>query len=141
MGCLGSKEDKDSKEEPNEKPTFSWQVLSCLDCCFSRQNVTCEVQVLKFILLSFREKRQRLDPKDYTFGDLTGETVAKMPGDINGQQFIIQNNKVRKSTHQQFLPPQYSLSVYVSQTKRVLVFSYSPISFLQWIDRYIHEIV
>lgn len=63
MGCLGSKEDKDSKEEPNEKPTFSW------------------------------EKRQRLDPKDYTIGDLTGETVAKMPGEINGQQFIIQNNK------------------------------------------------
>lgn len=45
--------------------------------------------------MSFREKRQRLDPKDYTIGDLTGETVAKMPGEINGQQFIIQNNKVR----------------------------------------------
>lgn len=120
MGCLGSKEDKDSKEEPNEKPTFSWQVLSCLDCCFSRENVTCEVQVLKFILLSFREKRERLDPKDYTFGDLTGETVAKMPGDINGQQFIIQNNKVRKSTHQQFLPPTVWLICVCESNKKSL---------------------
>lgn len=52
----------------------------------------------KYILLSFREKRQRLDPKDYTIGDLTGETAAKLPGEINGQQFIIQNNKVRRSS-------------------------------------------
>lgn len=53
------------------------------------------MELLTHILLSFREKRQRLDPKDYTIGDLTGETVAKLPGEINGQQFIIQNNKVR----------------------------------------------
>lgn len=103
MGCLGSKEDQDSKEEPNEKPTFSWQVPSCLDNFLLLLNkprtIACHIYVsLNFkicILLSFREKRQRLDPKDYTIGDLTGETVAKMPGEINGQQFIIQNNKVR----------------------------------------------
>ncbi|KAL9979441.1 hypothetical protein ACROYT_G017112 [Oculina patagonica] len=39
------------------------------------------------------DKRPRLDPKDYTIGDLKGETVAKLPGELNGQQFIIQNNK------------------------------------------------
>jgi len=62
MGCLGSKEDKDSsKEETQEKPTYSWQ------------------------------KRARIDPKDYTISDVTGETVGKLPGEINGQQFIIQN--------------------------------------------------
>lgn len=63
MGCLGSKEESNANEETNEKPTFSW------------------------------EKGPRLDPKDYTIGDLTGELAAKMPGEINGQQFIIQNNK------------------------------------------------
>ncbi|XP_044174947.1 protein XRP2-like [Acropora millepora] len=62
MGCLGSKEESDSKAtETNEKPTYSW------------------------------EKRPRLDPKDYSIIDVTGETVGKLPGEINGQQFIIQN--------------------------------------------------
>ncbi|XP_068704285.1 protein XRP2-like isoform X1 [Montipora foliosa] len=62
MGCLGSKEDNESKGmETNEKPTYSW------------------------------EKRARLDPKDYSVIDVTGETVGKLPGEINGQQFIIQN--------------------------------------------------
>lgn len=50
------------------------------------------------ILCLYREKGPRLDPKDYTIGDLTGELAAKMPGEINGQQFIIQNNKVRLIT-------------------------------------------
>lgn len=61
-------------------------------------------QYLNFMSFSFlilclcREKGPRLDPKDYTIGDLTGELAAKMPGEINGQQFIIQNNKVRLIT-------------------------------------------
>lgn len=50
------------------------------------------------IVVLFRDKRARLDPKDYTIGDLTDELVAKMPGEINGQQFIIQNNKVSLCT-------------------------------------------
>lgn len=62
MGCLGSKEDKDSEgEQTNEKPTFSW------------------------------DKRPKLDPKDYSISDVTGETIGKLPGELNGQQFIIQN--------------------------------------------------
>lgn len=62
MGCLGSKEDADSKEEgTKEKPTFSW------------------------------EKRAQIDPKDYTISDVTAETVGKLPGEVNGQQFVIQN--------------------------------------------------
>ncbi|CAH3168235.1 unnamed protein product [Porites lobata] len=62
MGCLGSKEDKDSNgEKTEEKPTYSW------------------------------DKRAKLDPKDYSISNVTGETVGKLPGEINGQQFIIQN--------------------------------------------------
>ena len=78
--------------------------------------------------MSFREKRERLDPKDYTIGDLTGETVAKMPGEINGQQFIIQNNKVKFINNSYLLL--YSLSLkrkgfYVSETKSLHLFIFT----------------
>ena len=42
----------------------------------------------------FRDKRPKLDPKDYSISDVTGETVGKLPGELNGQQFIIQNCQV-----------------------------------------------
>ncbi|KAK2144811.1 hypothetical protein LSH36_729g02029 [Paralvinella palmiformis] len=38
-----------------------------------------------------RDKRPTLDPKDYMFDKLKGETIGKLPGSLNGQQFIIQN--------------------------------------------------
>jgi hypothetical protein len=40
--------------------------------------------------------RQELDPADYCFENLEGETRGKKPGQINGQQFSIENCKVRK---------------------------------------------
>ncbi|CAH1785725.1 unnamed protein product [Owenia fusiformis] len=40
---------------------------------------------------SWDKRRQELDPKDYTYDGLKGETVGKTPGQLNGQQFTIQN--------------------------------------------------
>ena len=42
----------------------------------------------------YRERADRPDPKDYMYSDLEGVTVGKMPDDVNGQQFLIQNCKV-----------------------------------------------
>lgn len=44
--------------------------------------------------INYRDKRAKLDPKDYSISNVTGETVGKLPGEINGQQFIIQNCQV-----------------------------------------------
>ncbi|KAK2189898.1 hypothetical protein NP493_94g02029 [Ridgeia piscesae] len=38
-----------------------------------------------------RDKRDKVDPKDFTIKNLNGETVGRVPGTVNGQQFIIQN--------------------------------------------------
>jgi len=43
----------------------------------------------------YRDKRAKVDPKDYMIDGQTGETFYKLPGTINGQQFIIQNCEVR----------------------------------------------
>ncbi|KAI0227932.1 Protein XRP2 [Lamellibrachia satsuma] len=37
------------------------------------------------------DNRQRVDPKDFTIENLKGETAGRLPGTVNGQQFIIQN--------------------------------------------------
>ena len=44
--------------------------------------------------INYRDKRAKLDPKDYSISNVTGETAGKLPGEINGQQFIIQNCQV-----------------------------------------------
>lgn len=42
-----------------------------------------------------RDRRERVDPKDYTLQNLTGETVGRLPGEVKGQQFIVDRCKVR----------------------------------------------
>ncbi|NXA46833.1 XRP2 protein, partial [Nothocercus julius] len=37
------------------------------------------------------EQRAKVDPKDYTFSGLKGETVGRLPGKVAGQQFVIQD--------------------------------------------------
>lgn len=37
------------------------------------------------------DKREKVDVKNFVLDKLSGETVGRMPGSINGQQFIIQN--------------------------------------------------
>ena len=41
-----------------------------------------------------RDKRAKVDPKDYMIDGQNRETFYKLPGTINGQQFIIQNCEV-----------------------------------------------
>lgn len=41
-----------------------------------------------------RDRADRPDPKDYMYSDIEGTVVGKLPGSINGQQFLIQNCKV-----------------------------------------------
>ncbi|KAG0729474.1 Protein XRP2 [Chionoecetes opilio] len=38
-----------------------------------------------------RDKKDRVDPADFTVEGLRGQEVGRVPGTINGQQFIIQN--------------------------------------------------
>ena len=42
----------------------------------------------------FRDKRERVDPKDITIENLKDDTAGRLPGSLNGQQFIIQNCEV-----------------------------------------------
>jgi protein XRP2 len=43
--------------------------------------------------LSFRDKRNAVNLKDYTVENIEDGEVLKMPGTVNGQQFVIQNCK------------------------------------------------
>eukprot|EP00128_Syssomonas_multiformis_P017073 Colp12_sorted_trinity150504_noHs@34636 len=52
---------KETKPAEAEKPKYSW------------------------------EKRDRPDPKDYMFSKLKGQTVGKLPGKINGLNFVIED--------------------------------------------------
>jgi protein XRP2 len=63
MGCLFSLFSRSQREEHSPEPAkqYSWDV------------------------------RTKIDPKDFMVENLSNETVLKMPGSINGQQFIIQN--------------------------------------------------
>lgn len=39
--------------------------------------------------------RKKVDPKDFTIENKNGETIVRLPGTINGMQFIIQNLEVK----------------------------------------------
>ncbi|XP_072045337.1 protein XRP2-like [Amphiura filiformis] len=59
MGCLFSRSSNDAPKEEETPKVFSW------------------------------DKKDRPDPKDFTIEKLNGETAGRIPGKINGQQFII----------------------------------------------------
>ncbi|XP_068230890.1 protein XRP2-like isoform X1 [Palaemon carinicauda] len=64
MGCLQSKgKDEDNQKENEKDPpkTYSW------------------------------DKREKVNPADYTIENISGQEVGRIPGTIDGQQFIIQN--------------------------------------------------
>ena len=46
------------------------------------------------ISVFFRDSRPKIDPKDITIEELKGETVGRLPGTINGTEFIIRNCEV-----------------------------------------------
>ena len=51
------------------------------------------------ISVFFRDSRPKIDPKDITIEELKGETVGRLPGTINGTEFIIRNCEVRFLLH------------------------------------------
>lgn len=57
------------------------------------------IQVL--IIFYFRDKRDKVNPSDYIIENVKGQTVGRIPGTVNGQQFIIQNCEV-KIVHKKF---------------------------------------
>ena len=67
---------------------MSFKVLYSGNPVTSKQKMIC--------ILCYRDKRERVDPKDFTIENLKGETVGRVPGTVNGQQFIIQNCEVGK---------------------------------------------
>ena len=58
-----------------------------------------------------RDKRERVDPKDFTVGDVTGTTTVRLPGTVNGQQFIIQNCQVRRRLRERLSECVYAFAV------------------------------
>jgi protein XRP2 len=44
-------------------------------------------------MLCFRDKRNAVNLKDYTVENTENGEVLKIPGSVNGQQFVIQNCK------------------------------------------------
>ena len=46
------------------------------------------------MLMLHRDRSDRPDPADFTIADQEGTTSGRLPGTINGQQFMIRNCKV-----------------------------------------------
>lgn len=44
-----------------------------------------------FLFYVFRDKKDKINPADFTLEGLNGQEAGRVPGTINGQQFIIQN--------------------------------------------------
>ncbi|XP_019621821.1 PREDICTED: protein XRP2-like [Branchiostoma belcheri] len=61
MGCLCSHPEEPAAQEDEAPKVYSW------------------------------DKRDKVDPKDFTIANLKDETVGRVPGTVNGQQFIIQD--------------------------------------------------
>jgi hypothetical protein len=68
-------------------------IVPCLNLD-SKQNV----QLFTLSCCHYRDKRERVDPRDFTIENLNGETAGRAPGTINGQQFIIRNCQVSCSS-------------------------------------------
>ncbi|XP_053383869.1 protein XRP2-like [Mercenaria mercenaria] len=71
---------------------FPKQIMGCLldKCGFKRSHETLEEEQPK--VYSW-DKRPKLDISNYMYDGLTDQTVGKLPGAINGQQFMVQNCK------------------------------------------------
>ena len=75
--------------------------MGCLQSCFEGQPSSSNLEeettgtTGTTNLASDRPKysweKKKLDPKDYMIENLKGETAGKIPGSLNGQQFIIRN--------------------------------------------------
>jgi hypothetical protein len=55
---------------------------------------TVHLLISHFQLYCWRDVRQKINPKDFTIENVSEGTVYRLPGTVNGQQFIIQNCQV-----------------------------------------------
>ncbi|XP_060228193.1 protein XRP2-like [Meriones unguiculatus] len=65
-----------------------------MGCCFSKKRESEESLVEgeeEQPKLYSWDQREKVDPKDYTFSGLKDETVGRLPGKVEGQQFVIQD--------------------------------------------------
>lgn len=79
--------------------------LQLVCCVYFNSSSWCEDAVVEdtyyirpVLFCLYRDKRrqdQSIDTTKYIVADKDGETVIKAPGDVDGQQFIIRNCKVR----------------------------------------------
>lgn len=54
------------------------------------------LQKYKGCFLLDRDKRDRVNAKDFIVDNVSGQTICRIPESVKGQQFIIQNCQVRK---------------------------------------------
>lgn len=74
--------------------TNSWLAIAAEDSLLCINGCVYESCYIVAVFVC-RDKRERVNPKDYMIDGQIGETFCKLPGTINGQQFIIQNCEVR----------------------------------------------
>ena len=50
--------------------------------------------IVSIFYKNLRDVREKIDPRDFSIENKNAETIIKMPGSVNGMQFIIQNLEV-----------------------------------------------
>lgn len=65
---------------------------------YDRFEISVRAYLLKAVSTSvfifYRDKRSHINRKDYIISDLKNETIGRLPGKVDGQQFVIQNCEV-----------------------------------------------
>ncbi|XP_061682026.1 protein XRP2 [Syngnathoides biaculeatus] len=88
MGCFFSKKSKRKSSEKDERtPTTTTVETTTTSNAVPLGNNTDEAAPK---LYSW-DKREKVDPKDYMLTGLKGVTAGRLPGKLNGQQFVIQD--------------------------------------------------
>ena len=71
-------------------------MLACYGVCPNESHTSNSAFEADAIYLSvFRDRPDRPDPADFTIENEEGSTKGRLPGKIDGQQFMIRNCKVR----------------------------------------------
>ncbi|XP_054646944.1 protein XRP2 isoform X1 [Dunckerocampus dactyliophorus] len=86
MGCFFSKKSKRKSSEKQERTPTSTTVETTTSNAVPLGNNTDEAAPKQYSW----DKRDKVDPKDYMLTGLKGVTAGRLPGKLNGQQFVIQ---------------------------------------------------
>lgn len=71
-----------------------FQCINSKDCNYSILRIICWLNYLLLITIIYRDKRREINVKDYMIENQSDSTLGRVPGQVNGQQFVIQNCKV-----------------------------------------------